>query len=541
MLENKPMKPKLLLLIFCLMFLNSCTYLIVQEVKKMQEVENNPMYEIPDFMNSFDENFVSIETILSKVNEANQTVKFDTVTFLEPDAEIAGTIVKENIRIDNCGISRAITKRPPDTISHTVDTSFIISKEYKITKNITSVNANYYPDSIIIHATVNDNSGGFIAGLAPPYLAENKNVHDYWKFILDSCKGKTHKITNFTVEEIRETTSPKYSICYVLDHSGSMGHERCLALQQSVRYSMSKVKDDDFLSAITFTGVPTVKVRPTDDKNIFIEQFKLVGCRRGGSNDIVLALDSAAELLKTIPDEYQRIIILFTDGEDAMRGYNNVAKKLRQNNIKVFPIGYGRIDFRVMERIAKDTDGKMFYLRRITDFAKAFQYIYHTLTNYYKITYKPPVCEDLHYVTVNLSLSEIGFDSIESFGEYDKSVFTDFVEVGTVALMDIEFEFGSSTVSKESLKLLEDIAQQLKRHPDIKLEISGHTDDIGGDDFNMRLSLERAKSVKNELVKMGINSRRLTVKGYGKTKPIMPNDSDENRKRNRRTEFTVVG
>ncbi|MPN11445.1 Photosystem I P700 chlorophyll a apoprotein A2 [bioreactor metagenome] len=56
----------------------------------------------------------------------------------------------------------------------------------------------------------------------------------------------------------------------------------------------------------------------------------------------------------------------------------------------------------------------------------------------------------------------------------------------------------------------------------------------------MHLSLERAKSVRNELIKLGVENNRLKVKGYGKTKPIVPNDTEENRKKNRRTEFIVI-
>jgi outer membrane protein OmpA-like peptidoglycan-associated protein len=56
----------------------------------------------------------------------------------------------------------------------------------------------------------------------------------------------------------------------------------------------------------------------------------------------------------------------------------------------------------------------------------------------------------------------------------------------------------------------------------------------------LQLSNERAKSVRNELTKLGIDGNRLKIKGYGKTQPIAPNDSDENRKRNRRTEFIVI-
>jgi len=73
----------------------------------------------------------------------------------------------------------------------------------------------------------------------------------------------------------------------------------------------------------------------------------------------------------------------------------------------------------------------------------------------------------------------------------------------------------------------------------VKLEISAHTDDKGGDDFNLKLSDKRALSVVKYLTDKKIAAPRLIAKGYGKTKPLVPNDSDENRAKNRRVQFTV--
>ena len=72
------------------------------------------------------------------------------------------------------------------------------------------------------------------------------------------------------------------------------------------------------------------------------------------------------------------------------------------------------------------------------------------------------------------------------------------------------------------------------------VEVGGHTDNVGSDDANMKLSHERAKSVRNYLVKAGINSDRLQAKGYGETQPVADNDTEEGRKANRRTEFVIL-
>ena len=80
----------------------------------------------------------------------------------------------------------------------------------------------------------------------------------------------------------------------------------------------------------------------------------------------------------------------------------------------------------------------------------------------------------------------------------------------------------------------------MKQYPDIQVEISGHTDDVGSDDDNQALSQNRAKSVYTYLISQGVKAQRLRFKGYGETKPLNPNDSDEHRQQNRRIELRIL-
>ena len=81
----------------------------------------------------------------------------------------------------------------------------------------------------------------------------------------------------------------------------------------------------------------------------------------------------------------------------------------------------------------------------------------------------------------------------------------------------------------------------MSSNQNLKIEIGGHTDNQGNDEYNMNLSLERAKSVYNYLISKGISADRMSYKGYGETKPIASNDTEEGRQLNRRTEFKVIG
>ena len=84
------------------------------------------------------------------------------------------------------------------------------------------------------------------------------------------------------------------------------------------------------------------------------------------------------------------------------------------------------------------------------------------------------------------------------------------------------------------------LAAFLQRNPELKVELAGHTDDVGNANYNLKLSSERAVVVRDALIGKGIDGNRLTAKGYGAAKPLVPNDNDEHRAVNRRTEMIVI-
>jgi len=109
-----------------------------------------------------------------------------------------------------------------------------------------------------------------------------------------------------------------------------------------------------------------------------------------------------------------------------------------------------------------------------------------------------------------------------------------------IVLRNVFFETGSASLMPESLSELDRLAQLLKESPALKIQINGHTDNVGDDAFNQTLSEARAKAVQDYLLAKGIAPGRLRYKGYGETKPILgSNATAEGRARNRRTEFEV--
>jgi len=116
------------------------------------------------------------------------------------------------------------------------------------------------------------------------------------------------------------------------------------------------------------------------------------------------------------------------------------------------------------------------------------------------------------------------------------------IEIGqSVRLNNIFFETGKSELKSESYPELFRVVKFLNDHPKIQVEIGGHTDNIGKANYNMKLSTARAKSVAEFIMLQGIPESAISWKGYGLTKPIADNNSDEGRQINRRVEFTIIG
>ncbi len=109
-----------------------------------------------------------------------------------------------------------------------------------------------------------------------------------------------------------------------------------------------------------------------------------------------------------------------------------------------------------------------------------------------------------------------------------------------IVLKNVFFASGSADLKPESRTELNKLKDLLAENPGLKIQINGHTDNVGSDATNLTLSENRANSVKNFLIQNGISTFRLTAKGFGKQAPIDTNDTDAGRKNNRRTEFLIL-
>ena len=134
-------------------------------------------------------------------------------------------------------------------------------------------------------------------------------------------------------------------------------------------------------------------------------------------------------------------------------------------------------------------------------------------------------------------------DSLVKAGykEIHKDLYLVPIEVGSVVrLNNVYFDFDKWFLRPESFVELDRVVKMLVENPVIEIEMSAHTDSRGSDEYNIKLSDNRAKSVVEYIISKGISETRIISKGYGETKPVVPNDTDENRQLNRRVEFTIL-
>ena len=150
-----------------------------------------------------------------------------------------------------------------------------------------------------------------------------------------------------------------------------------------------------------------------------------------------------------------------------------------------------------------------------------------------------------YYIAVSAEGFLNGSDSVfydgKSNRDIDKDIYLEPIEVGTtVRLNEIYFDFDKTTLQEASFKELDKVVDFLESNSQVEIEIAGHTDSKGADAYNLNLSQGRAEAVVSYLISKGVGAWRLIARGYGETKPVDTNDTEEGRAENRRVEFTVL-
>ncbi len=153
--------------------------------------------------------------------------------------------------------------------------------------------------------------------------------------------------------------------------------------------------------------------------------------------------------------------------------------------------------------------------------------------------YEFPRAEKLH-VFMNVYRYSLYLDDLRIAEGGVRSLYDDLVSNGFFATTGILFDTGSATLRPESNGVLNEVLILLEDHGDVRLRVEGHTDNTGSDQVNLPLSEARAEAVKTWLTDHGVSASRLETAGFGSTRPVVENDTPENRQQNRRSEFHLL-
>ncbi len=292
------------------------------------------------------------------------------------------------------------------------------------------------------------------------------------------------------------------------------------------------------IGLILFSDIVERVYQPTDNVNTFLAWLNPVRAFGGGDEkeNALEALKAASQNINYRPSA-NRVAVIITDAPYHQKGESgdgtttettsSIIDLMNKSDIRVFGITNPKLnEYKV---ISSKTRGNFFDLEY--PFSTILNNFSTQLTNLYSVKYRtdlPAIPDSINIAIFNTERKEIVRRTIP------------IVELGRKLIIEnLLFDVNSATLP-DTVKELEVLLQFMKNKPNVKILVEGHTDDRGSHKLNDELSIRRAESVKNYLATRGINPERIKTAGYGKRKPVAPNDTEFGRRLNRRTEIVII-
>lgn len=403
-----------------------------------------------------------------------------------------------------------------------------------------------------------------------------------WKYIwcnllIQNPNGTVKQVNNFQVEEHFVNQPTAYAL--VLDHSGSMGAKRANMLQFGAKELVLHKRAQDAYVLIKYDNHVKILTNLTKNASNITKYLNNTGINGFGGGTALI--DATYFAIKKIENSSYplKAIILFTDGYEnaSLHTKLELLEEAKQKGIQINVIGFGdKINEAYLKSIAYTTGGTYVHLYKTEDLKKVFKDIDYKRRHYYSVKFNVQqtgkhiamlqLCQDFTthdslIVSFNnantnqridkrqlvppLKSTEINIAQFEKMkipiNPSHKPVNSTSInkEFQNIHFPNILFATASDKIVKSEKEGIDEIVKFMRKHPNIFLEIDGHTDNAGTPEFNLDLSIRRAKAAKRLIVKAGIAPGRITVKGFGETKPIASNDTEEGRAQNRRIEFKI--
>jgi outer membrane protein OmpA-like peptidoglycan-associated protein len=350
--------------------------------------------------------------------------------------------------------------------------------------------------------------------------------------------GKPKEVID--LQKLESSENQVVDFVFLIDKTATMQHvmDQVKNNIHTFAKGMEDAHIDYKIGLILFSDKIEYVLQPTKDIDKFLEKMNSVVAEFGGDNkeNALEALEATAEKIK-YRESASRIAMIFTDagyhqaGENGSGTTNHTTKsiiKLLQNNqIRLFSVTSKFLE--EYYTISKNTRGGFYDISK--PFTQTAGNFTGQISNVFYLTYRSG--QETIPDSIEISLLE---------PKLNKWVRKQVPISGLGRKLIIEnllFATGSSML-RQSVPELDLVAQFMRKKAEIALIVEGHTDAVGSDHINQILSQKRANAVKNYLVSQGINERRIQTKGYGERKPIASNETEEGKRRNRRTELVII-
>lgn len=370
------------------------------------------------------------------------------------------------------------------------------------------------------------------------------------------------------LKEVNSQDTLPIAMAIVMDHSGSMGNERAFVVQHAVDSLLANKRPKDTVALMKYDSDIGIESNLCSDKTSLRQRLQHNGLGTyGGGTAILDAVDMATDMLEPVQGYGEKAIIIFTDGQEnsSMLTQGEVISKALQRGIKIYAIGFGAaVDTAYLKQLSEVTGGHYAQIYQTSDFSRIFEDSYKRLTQYYTIEttlaeagnyqLKLSLCLPTEEVSLTTNLKRwnspkeayktwLEEDANRKLAEEKKeqdSLFGQPPHEGLITLLDVNFHFDATTITPASMPEIKKVGQYMTKYPHISIELRGHTDNVGNDKYNLKLSQRRAMQIRKLLIEQGIEEHRLLATGFGEEVPVADNTTETGRAKNRRTEFMII-
>lgn len=334
----------------------------------------------------------------------------------------------------------------------------------------------------------------------------------------------------------------KRHFTFLLDHSGSMGRKRASLLQNALYKAIEKnVSEEQNATYHIYKFSEQIRriVKGKTPQEIASKLLPTNGLKGfGGGTAVKDALVTAiSDLNKENKDDF-KIVVLFTDGDSnsdlQQIPMSEVLKTAVENNINIVSVAFGSyLNVGYLKDIADFSGGDLFHIYSPDEFQVLFDNIFQDIILSYDLEFVPCLFGDDVQLEMKIVSNDISLKG--------QTIFRTPLTEGYTIDLSINFDRSSAKLKTDHFERLETMYNLMNFKPALKIMVEGHSDKLGNENVNVKLSKQRANAVKNYLVKKGISPDRIKTKGFGSSMPAFSYaaGSSENAL-NRRIQIVIV-